>query len=66
MSKWKSRKFWMGLVGSIAGVITLAVGNAQGEQFTIIAGAIVSILCVLGYLKAEKDVDVARANSGKE
>jgi len=56
----------MGLVGSIAGVITLAVGNAQGEQFTIIAGAIVSILCVLGYLKAEKDVDVARANSGKE
>ena len=62
-NKWKSRKFWVGLIGQITGIITLAVGSVQGEQFAIIAGAIVTILCALGYIKAEKDVDVARANN---
>ena len=60
-NKWTSRKFWQSLVGEVAGLITLFVGVAQAEKFSIIAGAVVLILVTLGYLKAEKDVDVARA-----
>lgn len=61
-SKLKSRKFWNAVVGEIAGLITLFTGLAQSEEFTVIAGAAITVLVVLGYLKAEKDVDVARLN----
>ena len=60
-SKWTSRKFWLSAVGGVSGLITLFVGIAQAEEFSTIAGAVVVILVTLGYLKAEKDVDVARA-----
>ncbi len=60
-NKWISRKFWQSVVGEVAGLITLFYGVAQAEKFSIIAGAIVIIAVTLGYLKAEKDVDVARA-----
>jgi len=60
-SKWTSRKFWNAVVGEVAGLIALFMGIAQAEKFSIIAGAIVIIAVTLGYLKAEKDVDVARA-----
>ena len=60
-SKWTSRKFWNAVVGEVAGLISLFYGVAQAEKFSIIAGAIVIIAVTLGYLKAEKDVDVARA-----
>lgn len=60
-NKWTSRKFWNAVVGEVAGLITLFVGVAQAEEFAIIAGAVITVLVVLGYLKAEKDVDVARA-----
>ena len=49
MNKWKSRKFWVAIVG----------------QVETIAGAVIVILATLGYLKAEKDIDVARANGGE-
>ena len=61
-SKLTSRKFWMAVVGEITGLVTLFAGVAEAEMISIIAGAIITILVVLGYLKAEKDVDVARAN----
>ena len=60
-NKWTSRKFWQSVVGEVAGLITLFYGVGQAEKFSIIAGAIVIIAVTLGYLKAEKDIDVARA-----
>ena len=60
-NKWTSRKFWQSVVGEIAGLISLFYGVAQAEKFSIIAGAVILVLVTLGYLKAEKDVDVARA-----
>jgi uncharacterized membrane protein len=62
--KLKSRKFWNAVAGEIAGLVTLFIGVAQGEMVAIIAGALLTIAVTLGYLKAEKDVDVARANKG--
>lgn len=58
-SKLTSRKFWNAVVGEIAGLVTLFIGVAEGEKFTIIAGAVITIAVILGYLKAEKDIDVA-------
>jgi len=60
LEKMKSRKFWNAVVGEIVGIITLFCGIAQAEKFAVIAGAIITIAAVLGYLKAEKDIDVAR------
>ena len=60
-NKWTSRKFWNAVVGEVAGLIALFMGIAQTEKFSIIAGAVILVLVTLGYLKAEKDVDVARA-----
>ena len=61
-NKLTSRKFWIAAVTEIVGLITLFAGAAQGEQVQIIAGAVIAIAVALGYLKAEKDVDVAKAN----
>lgn len=58
-TKLTSRKFWNAVVGEIAGLVTLFIGVAEGEKFVIIAGAVITIAVILGYLKAEKDVDVA-------
>lgn len=58
--KLSSRKFWNAVVAEVAGLVALFIGIAQAEKFAIIAGAVLTVLAVLGYLKAEKDVDVAR------
>ena len=60
--KLKSRKFWIAVVTEVVGLVTLFAGAAQGEQVSIIVGAVIAVAVALGYLKAEKDVDVARAN----
>lgn len=60
-NKWTSRKFWNAVVGEVAGLISLFYGIAQAEKFSIIAGTVILVLVTLGYLKAEKDIDVARA-----
>lgn len=57
--KLRSRKFWNALVGEIVGIVVLFNGVAAGEKFATIAGAIIVVAVVLGYLKAEKDIDVA-------
>jgi len=59
-NKWTSRKFWTTVVSQVVGVVTLVAGIAIADQTAIIAGAIITIAVTLGYLKAEKDVDVAR------
>jgi uncharacterized membrane protein len=59
-SKWTSRKFWVAIVGQIVGIVTLISGASTAGQVEAIAGAVIIIATALGYLKAEKDVDVAR------
>jgi uncharacterized membrane protein len=58
--KLKSRKFWVAIVGQIVGIVALVAGAAAAQQVEIIAGAVIMIATALGYLKAEKDIDVAR------
>ena len=64
-SKWTSRKFWVAIVGQVVGIVALIWGASIAGQFEAISGAVIIIASTLGYLKAEKDVDVARANGGK-
>ena len=64
-SKWKSQKFWVAIAGQIVGIVALIWGASIAGQFEAISGAVIVILVTLGYLKAEKDIDVARANGGK-
>ena len=62
MNKWKSRKFWVAIVGQVVGIVALIWGVSIAGQVEAIAGAVIVILVTLGYLKAEKDIDVARVN----
>ena len=62
MNKLKSRKFWVAIVGQVVGIVALIWGASIAGQVEAIAGAVIVILATLGYLKAEKDIDVARAN----
>lgn len=59
MNRWTSRKFLNSLVGEVVGIVTLIWGASTGDMVQTIAGAVIVIAVVLGYLKAEKDVDVA-------
>ena len=59
-SKLKSRKFWVAIVGQVVGIVALIWGASIAGQFEAVAGAIIIIASTLGYLKAEKDVDVTR------
>ena len=62
MNKWKSRKFWVAIIGQVVGIVALIWGASIAEQVEAIAGAVIVILATLGYLKAEKDIDIARVN----
>ena len=64
-SKWTSRKFWVAIVGQVVGIVALIWGASIAGQFEAISGAVIVIVSTLGYLKAEKDIDVARANREK-
>ncbi|MAH45833.1 hypothetical protein CMI37_08380 [Candidatus Pacearchaeota archaeon] len=63
-NKWTSRKFWEAMMGEVSGIVALVFGVAEGEMVTTIAGAVIIIAVTLGYLKAEKDIDVAKVNKG--
>jgi len=65
VNKLKSRKFWVAILGQVVGIVALIWGVSIAGQVEAIAGAVIVILVTLGYLKAEKDIDVARANGGK-
>ena len=62
MNKLKSRKFWVAIVGQVVGIVALIWGASIAGQGETIAGAVIVILATLGYLKAEKDIDVTRVN----
>lgn len=59
-AKLTSRKFWVAVVSEVVGIVTLVSGAAVADQVATIAGAVIMIAVALGYLKAEKDIDVAR------
>ena len=63
--KLQSRKFWIAVAVEIQGLVVLFKGIEAGNSFAMIAGMIMTLAVVLGYLKAEKDVDVARAKIEK-
>jgi len=58
--KLKSRKFWQSVLGEIVGIVTLIYGASAGEMVATIAGAAVTVLVILGYLKTEGDIDKVR------
>jgi uncharacterized membrane protein len=56
-NKWTSRKFWVSMVAGIVGIAN-AIGGAQvANDVQVIAGAVITIAVVLGYLKTESDID---------
>ena len=59
-NKLKSRKFWQSVVGEVVGIVTLIYGATAGDLVATIAGAAITVLVILGYLKAEGDIDKAR------
>jgi len=63
-SKWTSRKFWTAIVGQIVGIIALIWGASTAGQVEAIAGAVIIIASMLGYLKVEGDIDRERAKNG--
>lgn len=63
--KLQSRKFWVMVAGEIQGIVILFKGIEAGNTFIALAGMVLTLLVILGYLKAEKDVDVARAKITK-
>lgn len=60
-NKLKSRKLWIAISGEVTGIVALIFGVETGEIASIITGGVISILAILGYLKAESDIDKARA-----
>ena len=63
MSKLTSRKFWTLVVGQVVGISTAVLAALNGSQETMYAGFGVMVATALGYLKAESEVDKARADS---
>lgn len=58
--KWKSRKFWLAVVGQVVGIVALIWGVQVSEQVAQVAGAVIMMATALGYLKVEGDIDKAR------
>lgn len=66
---WQTTEFWTMLVTNIVGiaVVTGVIGSTEGEEIgnslKSIAGAIISIATVMGYIKARVEVKKARAEA---
>jgi len=63
MSKLGSRKFLLTLAAAVGGGITGLTGYLTGDEKSFYAGIGAAVAVILGYLKAEKDVDVAHADA---
>ena len=63
-NKFKSRKFWLAVVGGVGGLVTLFLGIDASEKVTQVAGAVIAVLTILGYLYAESSIDKARIENG--
>jgi len=59
MDKFKSRKFWIAIVGNAAGLALLFLPEHADKinEFETVAGAIILSLTNLGYLIAQGGVD---------
>lgn len=67
MQRLKSRKFILALAGSITGVLVLFFpGQAGGIESAMqsVAGAVIAIGSIFGYIRAEGQVDAERAKRG--
>ena len=64
-NKMKSRKFWIAIVTQVVGVVALVWGTSVANEVSVIAGAVITILASLGYLKTEGDLDKQRAKNGR-
>ena len=61
LEKFTSRKWWLMMWGELVGGGTVLYGaNGDNETLTYAGLALMAVIA-LGYLKAEKDVDVAKA-----
>jgi hypothetical protein len=63
MKGWTSRKWLLTLANEAAGGITALLGGVYGDEKVLFGGLGYMILIALGYLKAEKDIDAARAGA---
>jgi len=62
-NKWFSRKWLISLFGEIVGGVTAIGGALYANEEIIYSGLGICVISLLGYLKAEKDVDTAREGS---
>ncbi len=56
-NKWLSRKFLNSLVVEMVGIATLIWGLSAGELVQTIAGAVITVAVVLGYVFTEASID---------
>lgn len=61
--KFTSRKWWLMIWGELVGGGTALWGSNGGDETMTYAGLALMTIIALGYLMAEKDVDVARAEA---
>ena len=60
-SKWRSRKWWAGIVGTVTPYVVQAATDALGWR----AAAILSTVALVGYVLGEAATDVANAPKGQ-
>lgn len=58
MNKLKSRKFWMAMLGAVAGICGML--NSNGNILAIFIFVILEVISILGYFFAEGTVDATR------
>lgn len=58
MNKLKSRKFWMAMLGAVAGICGML--NSNGNVLAIFIFVILEVISILGYFFAEGTVDATR------
>jgi hypothetical protein len=63
MSKWSSRKWLTTVWTEVLGIGTALGGAVYGEREVFYAGLSICVAALITYLKAEKDVDAARAGA---
>jgi len=66
MGKWTSRKWLLTVFGEILGGATALGGFVYGEREVAYGGLAICVASLVSYLKAEKDVDMARADTEVE
>lgn len=65
MNKFKSRKFWIAIIGNVAGLALLFMPDQADKinEMQTVAGSIIMSLTNLGYLIAQGGVDKEEAKN---